>query len=122
MAWGHRLFTLGGTLEQSLKPIIALAAMLAAGCASIHTPIHDPLRTDANFRAIRPGMTEAQVTELVGKPDDSMTFPLSGNRAWAYDYYDLWGYMAEFSVTFGPDHLVLSRYSRRYTGGDASGK
>lgn len=96
--------------------------LLAAACASVYTPIHDPLRTDANFGSIRPGMTEAQVEERVGKPDDTMLFPRSGNVAWAYDYYDLWGYMAEFSVTFGPDHLVLSKHSRRYTGGDQSGR
>ena len=105
-----------------MRSALVLTALLAAGCASIYTPIHDPLRTDGNFRGIRPGMTEAEVIGLVGKPDDTMRFGLSGNVAWAYDYYDLWGYMAEYSVTFGPDHRVLSKYSRRYTGGDQSGR
>ena len=108
--------------RRTVKTVLALASSLMAGCVSIYTPIHDPLRTDGNFRAIRPGMSEAEVARIVGKPDDAMRFPLSGNVAWAYDYYDLWGYMAEFSVTFGPDHLVLTKYSRRYTGGDPSGR
>jgi len=105
-----------------MKLVSALAPLLTAACVSIYTPIHDARRTDDIFRDIRPGMTEAQVAQMIGRPDETMFFPLSGHDSWSYQYYDTWGYMAEFSVTFGTDHLVYSKYSRRITdGGDHGG-
>ncbi len=95
----------------------ALAALLLAGC-SVYTPIVSSQRNDDVFRKIEPGMTEAQIEQMIGTPDEKMAFPLSGNHAWTYRYYDMWGYMAEFSVTFGPDGRALSKISRRFDGGD----
>ena len=105
-----------------MKPALAmmLAAALLAACA-VPTPILSKQRTDDVFGHIQPGMTEAQVEQMIGKPDETMRFPLSGNYGWDYRYYDTWGYMADFSVTFGPDGRVVSKISRRFDGGDKGG-
>jgi hypothetical protein len=42
-----------------------------------------------------------------------MHFPLSGTDAWAYRYYDTWGFYADFSVTFGPDRHAVAMISQR---------
>ncbi len=99
----------------------ALAALVLAGCGA-YTPTLSPQRNVDVFGRIQPGMTEAEVEQLIGVPDEKMPFPLSGNHAWTYRYYDPWGYMAEFSVTFGPDGRMVSKISRRFDGGDRGSK
>ena|SRR5689334_7340296 len=97
--------------------LAALAASVVSACA-IDTPILSKQRTDDNFSRIHTGMTEAEIEQVAGTPDEKMRFPLSGNYAWSYRYYDTWGYYAEFSVTFAPDGRSVSKISRRYDGGD----
>lgn len=81
-----------------------------------------PVRSDASFARIASGMPESEVAGLLGRPDETMRFPLSNNEAWDYRYYDTWGYMAIFSVTFGPDRRVVSAISNRInSGGDHGG-
>jgi outer membrane protein assembly factor BamE (lipoprotein component of BamABCDE complex) len=76
-------------------------------------------RSDAMFSQVARGMPEQEVAQLLGKPDETMRFPLSQNEAWDYRYYDGWGYLAIFSVTFGPDGRVASTISNRVnSGGD----
>jgi hypothetical protein len=76
-------------------------------------------RNDALFAQVARGMPEPEVAQLLGRPDETMRFPLSRSEAWDYRYYDAWGYMAIFSVTFGPDGRVASTISNRInSGGD----
>lgn len=91
------------------------AATLAAACASApQRPLSDDL-----FRVIQPGMTQDEVRRALGAPDETMRFPLSGNVAWDYRTLDTWGYIVDFSVTFGPDGRAESRFARRVNdGGD----
>jgi len=94
----------------------AAAICLLAGCAS------GPARTDATFAHVAPGMSESDVAQMLGRPDETMRFPLSNNVAWDYRYYDTWGYLAIYSVTFGPDRRVVSTISNRInSGGDHAG-
>jgi outer membrane protein assembly factor BamE (lipoprotein component of BamABCDE complex) len=82
----------------------------------------NPPRSDASFARIAQGMPEDEVRQLLGKPDETMHFPLSNTDAWDYRYYDNWGYLAIYSVTFGPDHRVVSMLSNRInSGGDHAG-
>lgn len=60
-------------------------------------------------------MTQAEVAGLIGRPDDTMSFPLSHTVAWDYLYQDTWGYTAEFSVTFDPSGRAVSKFSKRLT-------
>ena len=99
-----------------LATLVAAAAL--AACAAGPAP-----RTDDIFGRIDPGMSREQVTRLIGPPDETMKFPLSRSEAWDYRYQDAWGYMAIFSVTFGPDGLSASKISRRVNdGGDHAGR
>jgi outer membrane protein assembly factor BamE (lipoprotein component of BamABCDE complex) len=106
----------------------ALAMSLLAACAGGPMAAYAPMgaggavRTDATFAHIASGMPESQVAQMLGRPDETMRFPLSNSEAWDYRYYDTWGYMAIFSVTFGPDHRVVSTISNRVnSGGDHAG-
>ena len=91
-----------------------LALALLASCAAPGAG-----RSDAMFAQVARGMPEQEVAQLLGKPDETMRFPLSQNEAWDYRYYDGWGYLAIFSVTFGPDGRVASTISNRVnSGGD----
>jgi outer membrane protein assembly factor BamE (lipoprotein component of BamABCDE complex) len=104
-----------------------LAALLLAACASdSRTPggyfAAAPARSDATFAQVARGMPEQEVAQLLGRPDETMRFPLSSSEAWDYRYYDTWGYFAVFSVTFGPDGRVASTISNRInSGGDHAG-
>jgi hypothetical protein len=85
-------------------------------------PMGSPVRSDASFARIASGMPEAEVAQLLGRPDETMRFPLSNSEAWDYRYYDTWGYLAVYSVTFGPDRRVVSTISNRInSGGDHAG-
>ena len=90
-----------------------LTAALLAGCAAGPYRAGGPSRSDAVFGQISPGMTEAQVRQLIGPPDDTMPFPLSHTVAWDYLYQDTWGYTAEFSVTFDESGRAVSKFSKR---------
>ncbi|HSS28942.1 MAG TPA: outer membrane protein assembly factor BamE [Usitatibacter sp.] len=73
--------------------------------------------TDDVFEAIRAGMTEKDVLATIGPPGTTMAFSLSNTHAWEYRYQDAWGYLAEFSVTFDANGVVLSKLKRRLESG-----
>jgi hypothetical protein len=106
---------------------LAASPLLAAcvgGPMASYAPAgpREALRTDATFAQIHGGMPESEVARMLGRPDETMRFPLSSSEAWDYRYYDTWGYMAIFSVTFGPDGRVASTVSNRINaGGDHAG-
>jgi outer membrane protein assembly factor BamE (lipoprotein component of BamABCDE complex) len=102
------------------RMLCALAAASAlAGCA---TYTAGPVRDDALFAAIHPGMTREDVLRIAGPPDQTMPFPLSRTVAWDYRAYDTWGYLVEQSVTFDADGRVVSRFARRINDGGDHGK
>jgi outer membrane protein assembly factor BamE (lipoprotein component of BamABCDE complex) len=95
----------------------ALALFLSA-CATSELAS----RSDDRFALVRQGMTRDDVLRLLGRPDETMRFPLSGNEAWDYRYMDTWGYFASYSVTLGPDSRVLSSLSHRLNDGGDHGQ
>jgi outer membrane protein assembly factor BamE (lipoprotein component of BamABCDE complex) len=98
---------------------VLACTLLSGGCASGPQASQSQVRSDDTFRAIQRGMTKDEVLRLLGPPDQTMRFPLTGNEAWDYRYQDTWGYMAVFSVTFGPDARVVDTVSIRLNdGGD----
>lgn len=93
-----------------------VAAFVLSACVAYHP---GPARSDALFAQIRQGMTQDQVMQIAGRPDETMPFPMSGSLAWSYYAWDTWGYYVEQSITFGSDGRVQSKYSRRINdGGD----
>jgi outer membrane protein assembly factor BamE (lipoprotein component of BamABCDE complex) len=101
--------------------VVALVLAACAGSA-IHAP--NPPPTVEQFARVQLGMTKDDTFRILGKPYETMRFPMSGNEAWDYLYQDPWGYNASYGVTFGPDGHVASKISRRLNdGGDhGSGK
>ena len=103
-----------------MKPIFLLtaAAIFAAGCADVPTPKYSAMN-DSRFAVVQVGMTSDQVRSALGVPEKTMKFPASSNEAWDYMGTDTWGYMVDYSVTFGPDQRVVSKLARRINdGGD----
>ncbi len=74
---------------------------------------------DDHFRAIHEGMTQDDVMRMIGPPGQTMRFS-SGNYAWTYRFIDTWGYTSEFSVTFDPGGIVVSKISERLEPRDPS--
>ncbi|HET9651506.1 MAG TPA: outer membrane protein assembly factor BamE [Usitatibacter sp.] len=93
----------------------AAAATLLAACAG--GPATRAMTSDDMFARVQPGMSQDEVRGMFGTPYQVMPFPLSHNVAWTYIAYDTWGYMVDFSVTFGPDGRAVSRFSRRINDG-----
>jgi outer membrane protein assembly factor BamE (lipoprotein component of BamABCDE complex) len=111
------------TLGKAIAVASLAVAALTCGCAGGPLANGGPPRSDEVFSHIAAGMTKDDVQRLIGRPDDTMRFPLSNTVAWDYRYYDTWGYMAIFSVTFSPDGRALSKITTRVNdGGDHGGK
>jgi outer membrane protein assembly factor BamE (lipoprotein component of BamABCDE complex) len=107
----------------SMRPhALAIALLSSAAMSLVASCTTLPTRTDATFAQVTRGMPEAEIQQMLGKPDETMRFPLSNTEAWDYRYYDNWGYMAIFSVTFDADGRVVSTISNRVNaGGDHAG-
>jgi hypothetical protein len=94
-----------------------LASLLLLAACAAHAPFYK--RNDPLFARIEVGMTQQQVDAITGPHDNEMPFPALHQTSWGYFYHDTWGYYCEFSVTFGPDGRVVSKFSRRINvGGD----
>jgi hypothetical protein len=93
--------------------------LLAGGCANGPLSANALPRNDDVFNRIQAGMPRAEIQRMIGLPDETMRFPLSNTVAWDYRYYDTWGYLAVFSVTFADDGHAVSKITRRLNdGGD----
>lgn len=67
---------------------------------------------DEHFHRIHEGQTRDEVLRRIGPPGSTMAFR-SGNMAWEYRFVDSWGYLAEFSVTFDRNGIVVSKIAIR---------
>jgi outer membrane protein assembly factor BamE (lipoprotein component of BamABCDE complex) len=71
--------------------LTTLAAVLAlSGC--VHPDLVG-VRTrwelsDAHMQRIKPGMTQAEVQDIVGKPPWKLAFPQKDEEVWSYRYLD----------------------------------
>ena len=94
--------------------------LLACACADINTSATS--LNDKRFGAIDVGMTSDEVKAALGTPQKTMAFPMSSRVAWDYLGTDTWGYMVDYSITFGPDQRVVSKLARRINDGGDHGK
>jgi len=79
----------------------------------------DPVLNEDHFYRIKAGMTRDEVLRMIGPPSETMNFgPRTGNVAYTYRFMDGWGYLSDFSVTFGPDWIVRSKIAIRIDPGD----
>ena len=78
-------------MTHTSKLLTGLVAVLAlAGC--VHPDLagvrnHWEL-SDAHMQKIKPGMTQAQVREIVGNPPWKLAFPQRDEEIWSYRYLD----------------------------------
>ena len=103
-----------------MKRFLAALALVLAGCAGAPDGRQYD-RTDDRFARVQVGMSHEEILALLGRPDQTMPFPRSGQEAWSYVYQDGFGYMVEHSITFGSDGRVASRISRRMNDGGGYG-
>ena len=83
----------------------------------------EPVLNEEHFYRINAGMTRDQVLRMIGPPGDTTNFGArSGNVAYTYRFQDGWGYLSDFSVTFGPDWIVRSKIAIRIDPGDSGRK
>lgn len=108
---------------KGLAAALSCAALLAA-CAGGPDARDVPVRSDAAFSRVTPGMPQDEVLRMFGRPDETMAFPLSHTHAWTYVYQDTWGFAAEYSVTFDAQDRAVAMLSKRigYGGGDQGSK
>lgn len=66
------------------------------------------------FGRIQSGMTQRDVTALIGEPARTMRFERTHTTAWDYDFSDAWGYEAELSVIFNDDGIVVDKIAIRH--------
>ena len=99
-----------------MKPILFVLWLALAGCAAA-TGERYAQRTDERFAQVKVGMTQDETLAILGRPDQTMPFPRSGQLAWSYIYQDQFGYLVEHSITFGSDDRVLLRTIRRMNDG-----
>src|ERR1700682_3664632 len=88
---------------------VGIAASLGA-CASMEKSFN-PERD--RLSQIHSGLTQQQVRDLAGRPDNVTGDSRTGGALWIYSYEDLYGYPSEFDVTFGANGKVASTYSER---------
>jgi hypothetical protein len=91
-----------------LLPVLAAALALSA-CASFseRAPGEGPLAK------IEPGLTQADVQSIVGRPANVTRNSRSGASLWIYSFTDTWGYPSEFDVTFDKSGRVADVYAQR---------
>lgn len=70
--------------------------------------------TDEHFAKVRPGMDQAQIRRLIGRPGESMTFPARNEEVWTWRHGAvLPGGIDEFHVHFDlAGHVVTTSRSK----------
>jgi outer membrane protein assembly factor BamE (lipoprotein component of BamABCDE complex) len=95
---------------QIVKLLPALAAALAlSACASFseQTP------GEGSLAKIEPGLTQADVQGIVGRPANVTHNSRSGASLWIYSFTDTWGYTSEFDIAFDRSGRVADVYAKR---------
>jgi outer membrane protein assembly factor BamE (lipoprotein component of BamABCDE complex) len=93
------------------KLLAGLAAALAlAGC--VH-PDFAGVRdfwalNDGHMQRVKPGMTQAEVREIVGNPPWKLAFPQKNEEVWSYRYLDQQTRMRS-TMTFDSQGVLKSR-------------
>ena len=105
-----------GKLGEMRTLLALLVFLVLPGCTGLPRATGSE-RSDELFVRIQPGMTMEQVRALLGPPDTTMRFS-SARSAWDYEYYDTWGYLARFSVTFAGGQAESKISVRLNDGGD----
>jgi hypothetical protein len=98
------------------------AAAILGGCAAPGGPgVHYPTLTDDKFAAMHYGMTRDDARRILGSPVETMKFPLSATESWSYRYFDTWGYLVDYSLTFAADGTLVGKLPVRLNDGGNHG-
>jgi outer membrane protein assembly factor BamE (lipoprotein component of BamABCDE complex) len=92
-----------------LKFCLAAGVALALGACASLTPTAPGYERVAQ---ISPGLTQAQVRNIAGKPDNvTRDSSPNGSVLWIYAYTNEWGERSELDVTFDPLGVVTSTFT-----------
>jgi SmpA / OmlA family len=94
---------------QVSKLLPVLAALALSACASLS---EQPLSA-STIAKIEPGLTQAAVQGLAGRPATMTHDARSGGAEWIYSYRDSWGYPSEFDVAFDGSGRVTDVHVQR---------
>ena len=97
--------------------VIAFAIAVSA-CVQVGTGMYRPDLNDDIIARVSLGLTEQDVSSLLGSPYRRIRFDNLKSTAWDYRYRDTWGYWVDYSVMVGDDGRVVNRFSRRIDPGD----
>jgi outer membrane protein assembly factor BamE (lipoprotein component of BamABCDE complex) len=109
-----RLATIAMLSLCALAPLSAPAASFAPRVEM--TVTSGAALDDTVITRVHAGMTAGEVQALIGAPDRKDRFERTRTTAWSYEYRDLWGYDAEFSVIFDDAEVVVGKVSTRHDG------
>jgi outer membrane protein assembly factor BamE (lipoprotein component of BamABCDE complex) len=93
------------------KLLLGLGFALTLGACASQGYRPDP--SPDQVEQIKPGLTQDEVSGLLGRPPIVTGDSSTGGKLWIYSFNDTWGYLSEFDVTFGGDGMVASTYSER---------
>jgi outer membrane protein assembly factor BamE (lipoprotein component of BamABCDE complex) len=89
-------------------PVLAAALALSA-CASFS----EQAKGEGALATIEPGLTQADVRRIAGRPANTTRDSRSGGSLWIYSFIDTWGYPSELDVTFDASGRVADVYAQR---------
>lgn len=86
------------------RSLAAIASLLLAGCVSMGTN-YDPAAVDR----LQVGMTKAQVIQMLGQPNQSITLAGGGQKLiWVHSTGSMFGANARsVGLPFGPDGRLI---------------
>jgi hypothetical protein len=89
-------------------------ALALSACATLDTLAANGGTAEANrLKEVHAGLTQEEVRDLAGRPQNITGASRSGEELWIYDYIDAWGYTTDFNVTFDASGVVTGVYSQR---------
>jgi hypothetical protein len=91
-----------------LLPFLAAALALSACASFTERPLGE-----GPLAKIQPGLTQADVRGIAGRPASKVPEGRAGGSFWIYSFTDTWGYPSEFDVTFDGNGRVTDIYAER---------
>ncbi|MCZ2104988.1 MAG: outer membrane protein assembly factor BamE [Comamonadaceae bacterium] len=101
------------TLEYNRQPSGHVNYMVTIGPSGTLTALQQVLVPE-NFARVQPGMEQQAVRRLLGLPARQVTYDLSRETDWDWNWLDGPTRAMVFTATFGPDGRVRRSGSREY--------
>jgi hypothetical protein len=97
----------------SKYPNLLLAAGVALTLGACASLANTHLTTESTLERIHAGLTEDEVTQIAGSPQNKTGASRNGRSMWIYAFTDNWGSPSEFDVSFDAGGHVTSTFVDR---------